>query len=229
LHVFGLLEKIQLDEDMTPRHPDRRALFDVASEQRGHFSTDQAAKAGYARDMLTYHDQRGTFQRVHCGVYRLRDYPSSPRDELVAAWLTVGSDVAVVSHESAPDQWGLSEVVPGLIHLTVLRAQRSLANTPPSGATVHTTTRHWADGDVRTHEGVRLTSPERTILDAAEAGTQPEQVDMAVAQVLARCWLDPAQLRSRAVAHAASASPISLRARLTDLLRARRMPVAPAP
>lgn len=61
-----------------PRDPDRQALFDVTSEQRGHFTTDQAAKAGYARDMLTYHIQRGIFQRLHRGVYRFLDYASSP-------------------------------------------------------------------------------------------------------------------------------------------------------
>ena len=61
------------------------------------------------------------------GVYRFRDYPPSPREEVAAAWLAVGQDVAVVSHESALDLWDLSDVIPGAVHLTVPRAQRSLA------------------------------------------------------------------------------------------------------
>src|SRR3712207_329921 len=106
-------------------------------------------------------------------LFRSRDFPFSPHEDVVAAWLATGKDVAVVSHESALDLWDLSDVVPDVVHLTVPRARRSLANRPPPGVVVHTTARPWGDGEVRSHEAVRLTSPERTILDAAEAGTQP--------------------------------------------------------
>jgi predicted transcriptional regulator of viral defense system len=192
------LEKIQALEDKTRHGPDRQALFDVASEQYGYFTADQAAWCGYAPDMLTYHVKRGTFQRVHRGIYRFRDYPSSPHEHVAAAWLAIGKDVAAVSHESALDFWDLSDLIPAAVHLTVPRAQRSLANRPPADVIVHTTTRPWCDGDVRRHEGIRLTSPERTILDAAEAGTQPEQIEMAIAQARRRGWIDARQLRSRA-------------------------------
>jgi len=50
------------------------------------------------------------------------------------------------------------------------------------------------------NDGIRVTSPARTILDAAEAGTQPEQVEMAIAQSLRRGWLDVLQLRAKAQA-----------------------------
>jgi predicted transcriptional regulator of viral defense system len=211
LHVFDLFEKIEPYEDMK-RHPDRQALFDVANEQRGYFTTNQAAQSGYARSMLTYHVQRGTFQRLNRGVYRFREYPTLPRDDVVAAWLTVGKDVAVVSHETALALWDLSDVIPDVIHLTVPRTQRSLANRPPSGVLIHTTTRPWAEGDVRTHEGVRLTSPERTIVDAAEAGTQPDQIEMAAAQALARGWLDRARLRRDASARSKRVTDLVMRA-----------------
>jgi predicted transcriptional regulator of viral defense system len=192
------LEKTQPLKDRTRHRPDRQALFDIASEQYGYFTADQAARCGYARDMLTYHARRGTFQRVHRGVYRFRDYPSSPREHVAAAWLAVGKDVAVVSHQSALDLWDLSDVMPDAVHLTVLRARRSRANRPPPGVVVHTTTRYWGDGEVRSHEGLRLTSPERTILDAAEAGTQPEQIELAIAQALRRGWIDVRRLRTLA-------------------------------
>jgi predicted transcriptional regulator of viral defense system len=195
-----MLEKIQLMEDMNRHGPDRQGLFDLASQQYGYFTADQAAQCGYARDMLTYHVRRGTFQRAHRGVYRFRDYPFSPREEVAAAWLAVGKDVAVVSHESALDLWDLSDVVPDSIHLTVPRGRRSLARISLSGVVIHTTVRPWGDGEVWSNEGLRLTSPERTILDAAEAGTQPEQIEMAVAQALRRGWIDVPQLRSKAPA-----------------------------
>ncbi len=196
--IFALFDKFQPAEDKVSSGPDRRALFDVASEQHGYFTAEQAAQCGYARDMLTYHVKRGTFQRIHRGIYRFRDFPPSPQGEVAAAWIAVGKDVAVVSHESALDLWDLSDVVPNAVHLTVPRALRSLANRRLAGVVVHTTGRAWNEGDVRRHEGFRLTSPERTILDATEVGTQPEQIERAVAEGLRRGWVDPGQLRERA-------------------------------
>jgi predicted transcriptional regulator of viral defense system len=185
-------------EDTSTRRPDRQALFDLASEQYGYFTARQAARCGYAPNVLAYHAKRGTFQRVRRGVYRFRDFPFSHREDVVAAWLAVGKDVAVVSHESALDLWDLSDVVPTAVHVTVPRARRSRARRPPQGVIVHTTTRPWDKGEVRRNEGIRVTSPERTILDAAEAGTQPEQIEMAIKQGLRRGWLDALHLQARA-------------------------------
>lgn len=182
----------------TMHRPDKQALFDIASEQMGYFTADQAAGTGYAPYLLTYHTRRGTFQRVHRGVYRFRDYPTSPHEELAAAWLAVGKDGAVVSHESALDLWDLSDVVPNAMHFMVPRAQRSLAKRPPPGIIVHTSTRPWEHGDIQKAQGIRVTSPERTILDAAESGTQPEQVEIAISQAVARGWLNAGQLRHKA-------------------------------
>jgi predicted transcriptional regulator of viral defense system len=185
-------------EDSRMHRPDRQALFDLASEQYGYFTAGQAARCGYAPNVLAYHAKRGTFQRVHHGVYRFRDFPFSPREDIVAAWLAIGKDEAVVSHDSALDIWDLSDVVPDAVHVTVPRARRSLARRPPPGVIVHTTKRAWDSGEVRRNEGIRVTSPERTILDAAEAGTQPEQIQMAIEQALRRGWLDAHHLRARA-------------------------------
>jgi predicted transcriptional regulator of viral defense system len=185
-------------EDNPTRRPDRQALFDLASEQYGYFTAGQAACCGYAPNVLAYHAKRGTFQRVHHGVYRFRDFPFSSREDVVAAWLAIGKDEAVVSHESALDLWDLSDVVPDAVHVTVLRARRSLARRPPPAVIVHTTTRPWDNGEVRRNEGIRVMSPERTILDAAEAGTQPEQIEMAIEQGLRRGKLDALHLRPRA-------------------------------
>jgi predicted transcriptional regulator of viral defense system len=167
-------------------------LFAQASEQHGHFTRRQAQACGFGTDLLTYHARRGRFIRVHRGVYRLRDYPSSPREEVVAAWLALGKEVAVVSHESALDLLGLSDVIPTSIHLTVPRAKRNLPDL--AGVTIHTTTRPLRAGDVTVREGVRLTSAARTILDAAQIGTAPEQVQLAVVQAIARGLVTRQQL-----------------------------------
>lgn len=164
--------------------PSPERLFDVASQQAGYFTTDQARECGYSWALLSYHVKKGRFFRVRRGLYRLRQFPSSPRQEIIAAWLAVGSVEAVVSHESALDIHGLSDVVPSAIHLTLPRSRRYLR--VPPGVTIHTTTRRLESVDVLIREGMRVTSPVRSILDSAEAGTAPEQIVLAVKQALQR-------------------------------------------
>ena len=48
----------------------------------------------------------------------------------MAAWLAVGKQNAVVSHESALDLLDLSDVSPDRVHLTVPRSRRGLAAPP---------------------------------------------------------------------------------------------------
>lgn len=156
--------------------PDHEHLFAIASSQGGYFTAEQAHEAGFSARLLQHHADQGRFRRIHRGVYRLRDYPTSPHDEVMAAVMAVGSS-AVVSHESALDLLRLSDVIPNAIHLTVPRTKRHSPRLP--GVVVHTTTRPLARSDVVVRDGIRATAPIRTILDAAEAGVGPEQIEAA--------------------------------------------------
>lgn len=168
----------------TTVHSKQESLFQIASEQGGYFTAAQARTVGYSWALLAHHAKGGRFTRVRRGLYRLREYPSSPREDVMAAWLAVGSDVAVVSHESALDILGLSDVVPEAVHLTVPRARRYQPASP--GLVVHTTTRPIATKDVVVRDGVRVSAPARAIVDAAETGTAPEQIAAAVSQAIER-------------------------------------------
>lgn len=178
--------------DTGPRTPDHGCLFDYAAGQQGYFTSAQARECGFNWDMLTYHTRTGRFERARRGLYRLRDYPSSPREEVVAAWLAAGKDTAVVSHESALDLLELSDVIPSQIHLTVPRSRRHHPDLP--GVVFHTTSRPYRPADVIFHEGMRVTAANRAIVDAAEAGTAPEQIEMAVREALERGIISPARL-----------------------------------
>lgn len=186
-----------MDDTITSK-PDHSCLFEVAAEQHGYFAAAQARACGFDTNLIAYHKRRGRFIHVHRGVYRLRDYPSSPREEVVAAWLNVGKDVAVVSHESALDLLDLSDVIPRSISLTVPRSKRYVAKLP--GVTVHTTTRQLGQRDVKDWEGIPVTSAARTILDSAETGTAPEQIEMAVRQAISRGLTTKRQLQQDAAA-----------------------------
>lgn len=180
----------------TSARPEARGLFALASEQAGYFTSAQAHTYGYSPQLLSYHAEQGRFGRVCRGLYRLRDYPSSPREEVMAAWLAAGKDSAVVSHESALDLLDLADVVPSTIHLLIPRGRRWLHALP--GVTVHTTATDLLPDDIVTRQGLRITAPLRTILDVADAGTAPEQVIMAVEQARARGLILPARLRAEA-------------------------------
>lgn len=130
------------------------------------------------------------------GLYRLADYPASPREEVLAAWLAAGRDEAVVSHESALVVLGLSDVLPERVHLTVPRSKRYRSKAP--GVAIHTTTRPLMASDVLTRDGLRVTSSARSIADAAEAGTAPEQVVRAAREAIERGLASHAQLRAAA-------------------------------
>jgi predicted transcriptional regulator of viral defense system len=170
--------------DMMTRQPDFAALFEIASTQHGHVTTAQARSVGFKDSLIAYHVGTGRLRRIHRGVYRLRDYPTSPRDGIVAAWLAVGKDRAVVSHESALELQELSDVISSATHLTVHRSFRNLRGLPETK--MHTTTKDLGEKDVTTLDGIRLTSAARSIVDAAEAGTAPEQIEFAIKQAMKR-------------------------------------------
>lgn len=164
--------------------PDRALLFEIASGQSGYFTTQQARESGYSWALLSHHVKRGHFIRVRRGLYRFREYPTSPREQVLAAWLTVGKDIAAVSHESALDLLELSDVVPDAVHLTVERSRRGLPSI--RDVKVHTVVKPLRSDERTIRDGIVVTSPTRSILDAADAGTAPEQVEMAVVQAVQR-------------------------------------------
>ncbi len=182
---------------MTKMPPDHRRLFELASEQGGYFTTAQAGECGISKPLLSHHSRAGgRFVRVRRGLYRIREYPPSPREEVIAAWVGAGRDVAVVSHDSALDLLDLSDVVPDAVHLTIPRAMRYRRRV--AGTRFHTTTRPLRAGEVVVRDGIRVTCAERSIVDAAQAGTAPDQIVAAVAQAVERGVTNGSRLRKAA-------------------------------
>jgi predicted transcriptional regulator of viral defense system len=176
--------------------PNRNQLYEIAAEQGGYFTTEQARSSGYSRALISHHAKSGLYIRVRRGLYRFREYPFSQREDVLAAWLTLGKDIAVVSYDSALDILGLSDVIPNAIHITVPRSKRNF--TSRSGIKVHTTAKPILKKDTVIRDGIIVTSPARSILDAAEAGIAPEQIEIAVAQAINRGLATARQLQENA-------------------------------
>ena len=114
----------------------------------------------------------------------------------MAAWLPLRDAGAVVSHESALELHGLSDVIPDAVHLSLPRSERGQRRR--AGVRLHTLNRPPEPAEIREIAGLPVTSPERTIIDALEAGTQPEQIELAVHQALERGLTTPRRLRAAA-------------------------------
>lgn len=185
-----------MDDTGAATGPDHGGLFGIATEQAGYFTTAQAHDCGFSSPLITHHARSGRFVRVARGLYRLRDYPSSPREALLAAWLRLAPD-AVVTHESALELLGLSDIIPNLVHLSVPRTRRKLSRR--SGVALHTTTRLLHGSDVVVRDGMRLTGSARTIVDVADAGVAPEQVVRAARQAIDHGLTTPSRLREAAL------------------------------
>jgi predicted transcriptional regulator of viral defense system len=173
---------------------DLRGLEALALGQGGYFDRRDALDHGLGDDALSHHARAGRFERVFPGVYRLTVAPYARHDELLRAWVWTNYRGAI-SHESALALFGLSDVAPTAVHLTVPFGFRREV---PPGAPFALHRSQLDQGDTIPYEGVRATEPARTIVDAAAAGTGPEQIVLAVRQGLERALVDPERLRAAA-------------------------------
>lgn len=175
----------------------RDLLYDIAQSQAGHFTAGQAIDAGMDRSTLSYHARPGgQYERIGRGVYRLRHFPASPLEHIVAAWLPLRHAGAVISHASALELYELSDVIADAVHVSIPRSQRG--QRPRTGVQIHTLARPLEPHEIRDAAGVQATSPERTLVDCLEDGTQPEQVELAIRQALSRGLTTPRRLRDAA-------------------------------
>jgi predicted transcriptional regulator of viral defense system len=170
-----------------------RALAALAHEQGGYFTTKQAVQAGYGYRHLDYHETAGNFERVGHGLYRLPTVPPAEHDDLIrlSLWSRNQKDLhqAVVSHESALVLHDLSELLPDRTHLTVPPTFRKPA---PHGVILH---RAVLDpNEIEERAGFKVTTPLRTLVDAAAGGVSLEQLEKAVEGALSRGLVRRAKL-----------------------------------
>lgn len=152
----------------------RRRLFEFAVAQGGYFTSTQAAKAGYPKQLQHYHVKRGNWAREDRGIYRLREWPRSSYDDLIR-WTLWSRGLGVVSHQTAMAVHGISDLIPARIHLTVPPGFRKQ---PPPAVVLYRA--RLASHEIEEREGFRVTTPLRTLVDAARVAVDPERLSAAV-------------------------------------------------
>ncbi len=176
------------------KQPDVLGLEADAYNQGGYFTAGQARAHAVSRQLLEHHVRRGRFERVRRGLYRVQGYPTAEHDDMREAWMAVGADGALLSHDSALALLELSDNIPDAVHLLVPRRRRGLRR--PRGVILHTRPDSEAVPTVW-RDGLPLTAPARTLLDVSER-LQPEQLSMAVGQALRRGLLTAEHLQEEA-------------------------------
>jgi predicted transcriptional regulator of viral defense system len=159
----------------------RRRLSALAATQSGYFSASQALEIGYSYQAQKFHADHGNWLRVERGIFRLPEWPVAPHDDLVR-WSLWARGRAVVSHDTALAVHGLGEANPADVHLTVPSNFRSTA----PGIVLHRTA--LPQSDVWEHEGFRVTTPLRTLLDVAASNLDLDQLASALSDATS---LDP--------------------------------------
>ena len=174
-----------------PKGPAWDGLYDQAASQEGLFSTSQAAGVGYSPQLLQKHLHAGRIQRVRRGIYRLVHFPPGEHEDLAAVWLW-SERAGVFSHETALSLHGLSDAMPGRVHLMVPPGWKQRRLRVPAGVelefgSVRDEDRSWVGP-------VPVTTVKRTLADCVAAHVAPDLVDQALAQAVDRGLLRKADV-----------------------------------
>ena len=138
---------------------DSESIQTFAMSNYGLVDRQTIHEAGGSDAFIRTRVDRGFWRPLYPGVYQVGHAPLGWNGRLRAATLAAGP-LAVVSHRTAAQLWGLEGIVYPRIELTVPNAHLPV----PDGILVHRTRRR-LEGAVA--QGIPVTTVERTILDSA--------------------------------------------------------------
>ena len=141
--------------------PDR-AIARLAATQHGAFSYQQALACGLTPDAIRHRLRTGRWIALHRAVYAVAGSSSTWERRVVAAVLAFG-DSAFASHMTAAVVLGLLSVRSGVLHVTLRHGSERLDR---DDIVVHQA-RTLGRADTQVVDGIRITSPHRTLVDLA--------------------------------------------------------------
>ena len=138
---------------------DDQAIYSFAAENYGLVDRTTVLFHGGSDETIARHLDKGAWRQIHAGVYQVGVGPLPWKGKLRAATLAAGP-LALVSHRTAAQLWGLEGVTFAPVELTV-----PVGHLPtPDGAVLHRTRRRMEGTTV---DGIPVTTVERSILDSA--------------------------------------------------------------
>jgi very-short-patch-repair endonuclease len=163
------------------RESPERAIAAIAGRQHGVIARAQLLEIGLEPRAIDRRIEAGRLHRQHRGIYLVGHRAAAPKAREMAAALACGPG-AVVSHRSAAQLWALLPYPARDRAVEVTVPTRDPGEKP--GIRVHRV-RALDRRDVRTCDGVPITTPARTILDLGARATARE-VEQALAEALRR-------------------------------------------
>lgn len=163
--------------------------MDVAVEQFGYVTTNDARSVGVAPATLRAMAHRGDAERVSHGLYRLRLVPHTGRENLMEATFWPRGR-GVISHDTALDLWDLCDVNPSKLHVTVPPRMRIRRRPIPALYVVHE--RDLDPSDVTYIDGIAVVTVRRAILDGMERWIRGDLIEQAISTGRAIGQLSPA-------------------------------------
>lgn len=166
--------------------PDFR-LVPLARAQHGPFTRQQAIEAGCSPSTIKRRLASGRWVRLYRGVYCAATVPDSLERTVSAAVLACGCGAAA-SHRTAARLWDLDVPAPDQPEVTVPLPSKA----HPPGIRVHGTGR-LSRSEAASRDGIRITSPMRTLLDLAQTSEAP-LLELALDRLWRQGRLHPARL-----------------------------------
>lgn len=115
---------------------DTEKIREIALDQYGYVTTAQAEEGGVTRHSLAALTRRNRLERVAQGLYRVPQVPEMQNGAFMRAILWTGAPEAALSHETALDAYGVCDINPTKVHVTVDRGRR-IAKAGGEGYALH--------------------------------------------------------------------------------------------
>jgi len=167
------------------RKDNERSLFEIANTQGGYFTAKQARSVGYYNRLQHYHRKTGDWELIERGIYRLRNYPNSDREDLIrwSLWSAnrKGEPQAVFSHETALAFHEIGDFMPARIHITVPPGFRKKI---AGGCIIHKAV--LSVSDIERHAAFKVTTPLRSLFDAYVSHVEPDQLERGIIDAAGR-------------------------------------------
>lgn len=161
-------------------------LYALAEEHDGLFTSKDARAGGIQDSVLVRLAQRGRLERMSRGVYRIAHYPTDRLAQYREAVLWAqanhhGPERIALSHETALLIYGISDLNPSRVHLTVPKSVR-LRRERPEWITIHQA--DLAENEIGQHEGIPVTTVSRSIVDVLSTTHRTEIARQAITEAL---------------------------------------------
>lgn len=144
-----------------------KMLFELAEDNYGFVTAEDARRAGIRPQRLAEMARRGALRQEGSGVYRLQPFPTHALDAYKKATLWPYGREAVLSHDTALELYGVSDVNPAKIHLTVPKRYRVRHRQVPAVYRLHH--EDLDEREVTRFEGLPIVTAAKAIRQCHEA------------------------------------------------------------